>query len=133
MASSSTVAGPGPGANYSPKSSSIPTAKSTVDPILRNTLRYTISAKEYETLHKYIISRSKVLRRNAPSVAKVEKLVESRSGGRGGGDDYNAAAIRASLRVFLTTSAALKAWAAMKQRFLGGERLVSYPVSEEVN
>lgn len=112
MASSSTAAvGPS-----SPKS--LPT-KTTSDVVLRNTLRYTISAKEYETLHKYIISRSKVLRRNAPSVAKVEKLVESR---RGAGDDYNAAAIRASLRVFLTTSAALKAWAVIKQRFLGGAR-----------
>jgi len=113
MASSSGTAPP---SSSSPKS--LPhTAKSTVDPILRNTLRYTISAKEYETLHKYIISRSKVLRRNAPSVAKVEKLVE-----RQGRDDYNAAAVRASLRVFLTTSAALKAWAVIKQRFLGGER-----------
>jgi len=93
-------------------------AKSTADPILRNALRYTISAKEYETLHKYIISRSKVLKRNAPTVAKVEKLVE-----RPGRDDYNAAAVRDSLRVFMGTSAGLKAWAVISERLLGGERM----------
>lgn len=92
-------------------------AKSTADPILRNALRYTISAKEYETLHKYIISRSKVLKRNAPSPAKVEKLVE-----RPGRDEYNAAAVRDSLRVFLATAAGLKAWAVIKEQFLGGEQ-----------
>ncbi|TAQ90535.1 hypothetical protein B7494_g1142 [Chlorociboria aeruginascens] len=89
-------------------------AKSTADPILRNALRYTISAKEYETLHKYIISRSKVLKRNAPTVARVEKLVE-----RPGRDDYNAAAVRASLRVFLATGAGLKIWALLSERILG--------------
>ncbi len=115
MASSSAEASsPKPPSPHKPISA---TAKSTADPILRNALRYTISAKEYETLHKYIISRSKVLKRNAPTVAKVEKLVE-----RPGRDDYNAAAIRASLRVFLTTSAALKAWSVVKQRFLGARR-----------
>ncbi|TVY31905.1 hypothetical protein LSUB1_G008383, partial [Lachnellula subtilissima] len=93
-------------------------AKSTADPIMRNALRYTISAKEYETLHKYIISRSKVLKRNAPAVAKVEKLVE-----RPGRDDYNASAVRASLRLFLATGAALKAWGAISERFLGGNRV----------
>lgn len=91
-------------------------AKAAVDPILQNALRYTISAKEYETLHKYIISRSKVLKRNAPSVAKVEKLVVDRSG-RG---DFNVAAIRASLRLFLVTTAGLKAWEVVKVRLLGG-------------
>jgi hypothetical protein len=93
-------------------------AKSTADPILRNALRYTISAKEYETLHKYIISRSKLLKRNAPTVANVEKLVE-----RPGRDDYNASAVRASLRVFLATGAALKAWGAISERFLGRDRV----------
>jgi hypothetical protein len=82
--------------------------------VLRNALRYTISAKEYETLHKYIISRSKVLKRNAPTVARVEKLVE-----RPGRDDYNAAAVRASLRVFMATAAGLKVWGLIKGRILG--------------
>lgn len=62
------------------------------------------------------------MQRNAPSPAKVEKLLEGgRDGGRGGaGDDYNAAAVRASLRVFFATAAGLKAWGAVKERVLGG-------------
>ena len=94
--------------------------------VLRNALRYTISAKEYETLHKYIISRSKVLKRNAPTVARVEKLVE-----RPGRDDYNAAAIRASLRVFLATAAGLRVWGLIKERLLGqvGKGCVSKSMS----
>lgn len=55
-----------------------------------------------------------MLKRNAPSVAKVEKLVV-----REGRDDYNAAAVRASLRVFLATGAALKIWGLVKERVLG--------------
>jgi len=90
-------------------------AKSTADPILRNALRYTISAKEYETLHKYIISRSNVLKKNAPTVARVERLIE-----RPGRDEHNIAAVRASLRVFLTTAAGLKAWEIIRVRLLGG-------------
>lgn len=97
-------------------------ARHANDPVLRNALRYTISAKEYETLHKYIISRSKVLKRNAPTVARVEKLVE-----RSGRDDYNAAAVRASLRVFLATAAGLKVWEIVKQRiFKTGTGLVIF-------
>ena len=93
------------------------TAKSTTDPVLRNALRYTISAKEYQALHKYIISRSKILKRNTPSVSQVEKLVE-----RSGRDDHNAAAVRASLRVFLATAAGLKAWSVISERLFGGPR-----------
>lgn len=93
------------------------TAKATTDPVLRNALRYTISAKEYEVLHKYIISRSNVLERNAPSVSRVENLVD-----RPGRDDFNAAAVRASLRVFILTSASLKAWAVIKQALLKGPK-----------
>lgn len=89
-------------------------AKSTADPILRNALRYSISAKEYETLHKYIISRSKVLKRNAPTVAKVERLVE-----RPGRDDYNASAVRAASRVFVATGASLKLYGLVMERVLG--------------
>jgi hypothetical protein len=102
-------------------------AKSTADPILRNALRYTISAKEYEALHKYIISRSKVLKRNAPTVAKVERLVEYRGEGTDAGtrDDPTVAAVRASMRVFVATGAALKVWRILGERFLGRDRYVS--------
>ncbi|KAH8598789.1 hypothetical protein B0O99DRAFT_591412 [Bisporella sp. PMI_857] len=97
----------------SPASEKRVSAKSTADPILRNALRYTVSAKEYETLHKYIISRSKVLKRNAPSVAKVERIID------GNQSDYNASAIRAATRVFVTSAAALRLWKLVGERFLG--------------
>lgn len=88
-------------------------SKAAIDVTLRNTLRYTISAKEYESLHRYIISRSKILKKNAPTIPQVEKLVE-----RPGRDDFNTAAVRASLRVFIATGAGLKVWAAISEKFL---------------
>ncbi|KAK8116534.1 uncharacterized protein PG998_004815 [Apiospora kogelbergensis] len=52
-------------------------SKSLADPVLRNAIRYTMSPREYESLHKYVLSRSRVLRRRAPSVMAVEKYAES--------------------------------------------------------
>lgn len=105
-----------------PRRPSSITAKSvgSTDPVLRNALRYTISAKEYQTLHRYVISRSKVLKRNTPSVGMVERLEE------GGKDDYNVSAVRASLRVFLATGAGLKAYSVLKRRLLGAQRFVGF-------
>jgi len=81
-----------------------PAAPAKVDPVLRNALRYTISAKEYETLHQYLIKRSPpAVRRRAPQPPRYEAIVRSTN-------DYNAAAVRASLRVFLGTQTTLKLW-----------------------
>ncbi|KND90500.1 hypothetical protein TOPH_04680 [Tolypocladium ophioglossoides CBS 100239] len=87
----------------------------TMDPVLRNTLRYTISAREYATLHKYILSRSRVLRRGAPSPASVDKALQARRGG----DDYNVKAVRHALRVFAATWAGMKGWEAVARRMAG--------------
>ncbi|KAL9119775.1 MAG: hypothetical protein Q9187_003670 [Circinaria calcarea] len=77
---------------------------SKLDPILLNTLRYTISAKEYQTLHHYLITQSpRPLRRRAPQPSKYAAVVKSQ-------DEYNAATFRASLRVFIATQAGLKLW-----------------------
>ena len=102
-----------------PSSEGRVSAKSTADPILRNALRYTISAKEYETLHKYIISRSKVLKRNAPTVARVEKIIDTKASTGEKYNDYNASAVRASARVFIASAAAFKIWGIVGKRFLG--------------
>lgn len=88
----------------------------TMDPVLRNTLRYTISAREYATLHKYILSRSRVLRRGAPSPASVDRALQPR---KGGGDDYNAKAVRHALRVFAATWVGMKGWEAVARRVAG--------------
>jgi hypothetical protein len=101
MASSSGAAAP-KGATAAP-----------MDAVLRNTLRYTISAREYATLHKYIISRSKTLRRAAPTPASVDKALQPQ---KKGGDDYNAKAVRHAQRVFVATMLGMKGWEAISRR-----------------
>lgn len=74
------------------------------DPVLRNTLRYTISAKEYEILHKYLLTRSPIIvRKRVLQPKSYNVLVQSK-------DEYNAAAIRASIRVFVGSWTGLKIW-----------------------
>lgn len=82
------------------------------DPVLRNTLRYTISAHEYAALHKYVISRSRVLRKSTPTPNRVEKALKPPKGG----DDYNARTIRHALRVFVMTFLGMKGWDAVAKR-----------------
>jgi hypothetical protein len=119
------------------------TARSTADPVLRNALRYTISAREYATLHKYVISRSRALKKRAPTVEKVQRIIDgpprgrtqaTGKGGRGkgkgadseedkavavrGADDYNARAIRHSMRVFVATGALMKLWDVVSSRLM---------------
>ena len=86
-------------ASQSPASSD-PTHKK-IDPKLATALRFTISAKEYGALHA-------LLQKRAP------KQVEQRAVGPKayaaalhGKDDYNAAAVRAAVRVFLVSRAGL--------------------------
>ncbi|KAI1436259.1 hypothetical protein GGR50DRAFT_252534 [Xylaria sp. CBS 124048] len=115
--------------------------KSVVDPVLRNALRYTISAREYETLHKYIISRSRLLQKRAPTVSTVEKYINGDTRRRGSvgrdkgkgkekdvltsasgapkGDDYNTRAIRDALRVFIITATGAKAYEFLLARIKG--------------
>ncbi len=91
-------------------------AKSKIDPILRNALRYTISAKEYKTLHQYLITRSPpAVRRRAPPPLNYTFLLETE-------DDYNGAAIRASLRVFIAAQTSLKLWELIKTSLLARGR-----------
>ncbi|KAF2500168.1 hypothetical protein BU16DRAFT_569908 [Lophium mytilinum] len=84
-------------------SSSSSSRPDKIDPILRNALRYTVSAKEYRLLHQYLISRAPAVRKRTPPPPKYDAIVKT-------SDDYNAAAIRASLRLGVSTFAALKAW-----------------------
>ncbi|KAI0021750.1 hypothetical protein F4780DRAFT_789797 [Xylariomycetidae sp. FL0641] len=131
-----------------PRANSKTKPKSMSDPVLRNALRYTISAREYETLHKYVLSRSRVLRKRAPSVNAVEKYMDgsasnrrssvddrdrgagrgkgkeravSRGGGAGRGDSYNARAIRHALRIFLATNLGATVFQAVVARIKGSQ------------
>lgn len=151
-------------------------SRAASDPILRNALRYTVSAREYATLHKYILSRSRVLKRNTPSVETVARIVngdaaagggEARPSTAGGGaaatgvelasavegsssssraakgkgkkqqgaaaaaktattfppvNDYNARAVRHSMRVFIATSIAMKTYSVFLKRIMGAKK-----------
>ncbi|KAL8766244.1 MAG: hypothetical protein Q9209_006932 [Squamulea sp. 1 TL-2023] len=105
----------------SPPPSPVP---SQVDPILRNVLRYTISAKEYKTLHDYLITRSpSALQKRAPPPSRVDSLTRT-------GNDYNEAAIRASLRVFIASQTGLQVWDLISTRlFNRGKPQKSKPKS----
>lgn len=140
-------------------------AKSTSDPVLRNTLRYTISAKEYALLHKYVLSRNRQIKKRVPSIEMVNRIMNgdaatvggtARSGARPGtnkdegkgkgkapadmdaadvastsagldagagamlgADDFNARAVRHSLRVFGVTAVAMKLYGLAMQKFGG--------------
>lgn len=94
-----------------------PKATASTDPILRNALRYTVSADEYATLHKYILSRSRALRRVAPSPGGVDRALRPRKGR----DDYNARAVRHALRVFAATWLGMKGWDTVERRMKNKE------------
>ncbi|KAI0129813.1 hypothetical protein BJ170DRAFT_617682 [Xylariales sp. AK1849] len=130
-----------------PRASSKSQPRSAADPILRNALRYTISAREYDSLHKYVISRSRLLKRRAPSANAVEKYMnggnptreidgrvakgkgKARDGGAGSagnrGDTYNARAIRHALRVFVATGLGMKVYEVLMARLKGEKKLPS--------
>ncbi|CAK7263747.1 hypothetical protein SEPCBS119000_000642 [Sporothrix epigloea] len=75
MASSASAAAtPRPPASNATSSYTTPN-----EAILRNALRYTISAREYAALHKYILSRSKLIRRRAPTVEQVARIMNGPS------------------------------------------------------
>ncbi|KAH8732285.1 hypothetical protein GQ44DRAFT_735221 [Phaeosphaeriaceae sp. PMI808] len=80
-----------------------PSNPKTIDPVLRNALRYTISAKEYELLHQYLLSRAPVVKRRTPTPKRFDAISK-------GPDDYNVAAVRASLRLGIATFSGLKIW-----------------------
>jgi hypothetical protein len=83
----------------------------TVDPVLRNALRYTISAKEYELLHQYLLSRAPAVKKRTPTPRRFDAISK-------GPDDYNVAAIRASLRLGVVTFSGLKAWELINTKVL---------------
>lgn len=101
------------GGAYPSPPPSPPRGGAKVDPIVRNALRYTLSEKEYKTLHQYLITRSPpAVRKRAPQPPRYNAIVQSK-------DDYNAAATRASLRLFVASQAGLKIWDLFNTRILG--------------
>lgn len=97
-----------------------PKGTAHVDPVLRNAIRYTISAKEYKTLHEYLLKNSpRLVRNRAPQPSKYDAAIKNK-------DDYNAAAVRASLRVFIAAQTGLKLWEIIMAQIARRGRLVGY-------
>lgn len=80
-----------------------------MDPILRNALRYTVSAKEYKVLHEYLLSRAPAVEKRTPRPARYSALVES-------DNDFNVATVRLALRVFAATYVGFKSWEVVMQK-----------------
>ena len=73
-----------------------------VPPSIQRSIQYTVSPKEYTYLHnRYIKKLSPASRAKLPSPEVYTKAIESRG-------DFNAATIRASVRVFLAVQAIFK-------------------------
>jgi hypothetical protein len=82
-----------------------------IDPILRNALRYTISPREYQLLHQYLLSRAPAVKKRSIHPRRYDDMSK-------GLDDQNVAAVRASLRLAVVTFSGLKAWDLIKTKFL---------------
>ncbi|KAJ4346099.1 hypothetical protein N0V95_005715 [Ascochyta clinopodiicola] len=82
-----------------------------MDPVLRNALRYTISPREYQLLHHYLLSRAPAVKKRSLNPRRYEAISK-------GPDDYNVAAVRASLRLGMATFAGLKTWELLKVKLL---------------
>lgn len=82
-----------------------------IDPVLRNALRYTISPREYQLLHQYLLSRAPAVKKRTINPRRYDAISK-------GSDDYTVAAVRASLRLGVGTLTALKTWELIKSRLL---------------
>lgn len=146
---SPAVEAPDSGSSSSSRPRAVSRAQSVssfADPVLRNAIRYTVSAREYESLHKYVLSRSRLLRKRAPTVGAVEKYMNgatddgARGKGKGkgratssdsssappspkGADTYNVRAVRHALRLFITTGLGLKLYNVIVARLRGQKDL----------
>ncbi|CAD0082444.1 unnamed protein product [Aureobasidium vineae] len=96
-------------ASSSAASSASSGSRPKLDAVTRNALRYTISAKEYELLHQYLASRAPSVQKRALPPRRYEAIVESKH-------DASVSTVRASLRVFAMTYAALKGWDVISRR-----------------
>jgi len=97
-------------------------------PLLCNTLKYTVTAKEYRYLYRFVISRNSAIKKKAPSPAHYEAFLYKTNGGAGGtnaassGSGYNAAAVRDSMRLFLILAVGMKTWDTLSKRLFGKGR-----------
>ncbi|PSK42246.1 hypothetical protein B9Z65_4160 [Elsinoe australis] len=103
------------------ESSSTPSSQSSgskrpLDPVFRNALRYTVSPREYELLHNYLLSKAPApVKKRAPQPKRYEAMIRN-------GSEYNSASIRASLRVFVAIYTGFKGWEMISEKLLPRRR-----------
>jgi hypothetical protein len=90
-----------------------------VPPVVRDLLRISLNAKEYRALHK-AAALSPALQNKLPSPSRYDALARPRN-------RHNEAAVRASLRVFLGSSLALKLTDFILARVRGGAEKYVFP------
>ncbi|KAJ4316309.1 hypothetical protein N0V94_005518 [Neodidymelliopsis sp. IMI 364377] len=95
----------------SSSASQSPPPAERIDPVLRNALRYTISPREYQLLHQYLLSRAPAVKKRTINPRRYNAISK-------GPDDYGAAAVRASLRLGVATFAGLKTVELVKAKLL---------------
>ena len=87
--------------------------KRPLDPLTRTALRYTLSPREYELLHQYLISRApKPVQKRTPNPPRYAKITQSKTES----GDYNVAAVRAGLRVFVAGYSGLKGFEVVMEK-----------------
>jgi len=84
---------------------------SNANPVLRNALRFSISAREEELLAKYLKSR-KAHHAATPSSPPAEKAE-----GGNAEENYSIATTRVTGRLFISSYAVLKVWELLMDRF----------------
>lgn len=104
--------GPSDSGRRSSSSAASHLSRRPIDPITRTALRYTISPREYELLHQYLISRApERVQKRTPEPPRYEKITKAKTET----GDYNVASFRAALRVFVAAYTGLKGWEAVSQ------------------
>lgn len=98
-------------------------SKRPIDPITRTALRYTISPREYELLHQYLISRApERVQAKTPRPQRYAKITK----GTSETGDYNVASLRAALRVFVAAYTGLKGWNVVSKQLASRRGGVQY-------
>ncbi|KAK3048044.1 hypothetical protein LTR09_010559 [Extremus antarcticus] len=90
---------------------SSPRPTKPLDPISRTALRYSISPREYQLLHEYLISRApKPVQKRTPKPKRFEKLTSTPESKNSDDPDTNVAALRTALRVFVSVYVGFKGY-----------------------
>ena len=87
-----------------------PRRQADVDPILRNALRFTISAREETLLRQYLSGKTSLVKDVPPELNKRKSKTSNE-------EDYNMATARVAVRLFAASFSGLTVWELISKRF----------------